>query len=326
MVRNGMYVLILCLVVLGPHMGWAAEAEEEGEDGASVSEELKGLYGLLKDRVSFSMGYTVWVAKWQTPFFNGIQGQTIEDNSEFAALNGPTVTVAYRIRQSEWFHTAFTNFTRLRAGFDFQEQGGQLDLNNQILLTKRDSTAIRRDHTITVGVAVWRGFGVFSGYYNNKQRFTDRFLSPPGQMLSDEDSFFRSTKTLKGPIFGAFGNVPATDRVSIYGNLGFAILDFGPTSTGAKRSSQGFSSELGTTIKGPDVWFGNRNEESKPWGFGTSFKIGFRAQIISMSTGATQFPRTEFFPSADPDSAFSVIGRKGNDITWGPIFSVTARF
>lgn len=86
-------------------------------------------------------------------------------------------------------------------------------------------------------------------------------------MLSDEDSFFRSTKTLKGPIFGAFGTLPATDRVNAYGNIGFAILDFGPTSTGAKRSSQGFSAELGTPIKGPRIRVGEDSKDPGPWGF-----------------------------------------------------------
>lgn len=55
------------------------------------------------------------------------------------------MTATLRLRQSEWFHSVFMNFTRLRAGFDFQEQGGQIDTGQEIVLTVRDTTAIRRE-------------------------------------------------------------------------------------------------------------------------------------------------------------------------------------
>lgn len=284
--------------------------------------------------ISVAAGYTMWVAKWESPNFNQLSGQVTQDNSEYAVMNGPTVAASVKLRDSDWFHSIWTSFQWLSTGFDFQTTGTPVvtpgtqigpgvNLQGGLTITERSPVATRRDLTITAGVNVWRGLSIFAGYYDNKQKFTINTVEPPGVTLANNPE--RVTKRLQGPIFGISATAPVTRRIGAYGNLAMALLDFEPLESGTK-ASQGFSTELGVTIAGPHLWMADELGSPNRWGVQTLLRIGFRAQIISESFGANEFPREGFRETLGVRSTASVSGQKANDITWGPIFTLTAKF
>ncbi len=227
---------------------------------------------LLGDRFSLTIGWKTWVAKWQT-FNASAAGDVTQETSDTTVMQGPTVTAAVKIRNSEFFHTAFANFTWLQGGFSFDPAF--------------TPNPLRRDYSVTAGLAVYKGLGVFAGYYHNMQRFDDAFW-------------------YSGPIIGIAGSVQASKRIGVFGNIAYAILDFQQTKTasvpdgGLTDSVQGYSTDVGVNISGPDLWR-----------IGTAFQVGVRAQVLHARFGSG-------------NNLFQ--NRKLNDITWGPMFTVLAKF
>ena len=249
---------------------------------------------LLGDRFTLKAGYKVWVAKWQAQVSTG--GLSNQANTDHpSAMHGPTVTGIVKLRESDWFNAAVVNFTWLYAGFDFAEQS---DTGNHFY-------ANRRDYSITAGLAIWQGFGVFAGYYNSHQEFTNQ-PNAPGFPVD------RHPRSLNGPIFGVFGNVPASEYVSLYGNLAFALLNFegrgniDPNLVQNTNSAQGYMVEVGVTLHGPRVWK-----------IGTELQAGFRAQMVQKNFGANA-------TGGAPPNGTNQLPLQ--DLTYGPIVSVSATF
>ncbi|HIA14961.1 MAG TPA: hypothetical protein EYN74_08800 [Nitrospirales bacterium] len=264
---------------------------------------------LLGDRLNLTVGYSMWIAKWESPFFDQADAQVVQDNSEVSVMNGPVATVTYQLREGDWFNRVFTTFTWLQTGFDFRESGTLFQLEGSpgaLGATVRDSVATRRDYSIGAGVTIWKGFGMFASYYDNKQEFTDRFAG-----LGDASTQF-ITKRLRGPVIGAFGAARVAERLNLYGNLGFAMLDFDSPGGGGTDAAQGYSTEVGVHIAGPRFW------KVSP-----ALQLGFRGQIITENFGPTTsapIGNVQGFQNA------SIPAQQANDITWGPILSVTAQF
>ena len=225
------------------------------------------LAGLTDGRLSVNAGYKMWVAKWKT--FNNVLVNDFSFASNTAVIDtevwskttifsGPTVTANYRLRKGEWFHSIGANFTWLLAGgFKFNndrivllDSGGPIFGAGAIAPTKR------RDYSITGSLAIWRGLGIFGGYYHNLQNFRG-------------NSFWYS-----GPLIGAYGSGKVTKRVGIYGNVAVGFFDLKTSLTDGGNGTlangvQGYSTEWGVNLNGPDVWK-----------IGTGLQVGYRAQAI----------------------------------------------
>ena len=248
---------------------------------------------LFGDRFTLKAGYKVWVAKWQAQVQTGAATNQVNADHP-SAMNGPTITGILRLRESDWFNALVVNFTWLSDGFDFAE-------------TSANSThffANRRDYSITASLAIWEGFGIFAGYYNSRQEITDRPNNPAFTTS-------RHSRLMDGPIVGVFGTVPASERVSLYGNLAYALLKFSgnrsnPNFIQDSDAVQGFMNEVGITIMGPRIWR-----------VGTELQLGFRAQIVQKNFGANA--TGSGLPSTTNQAPLL-------DVTYGPIFSVNAVF
>jgi len=249
---------------------------------------------LFGDRFTLKAGYKVWLAKWQAQAGATTTSQNQVNTDHPAALNGPTITGILKLRDSEWLNAAFVNFTWLRDGVDFAEQ----------TQTGSHFFANRRDYSITAGLTIWQGFGIFGGYYNSRQEFTNQPNS--GTAVNP-----RHPRLLEGPILGVFGSIPASERVALYGNLAYAQLKFkgscfSPSVCAETESVQGWMNEVGLTITGPRVWK-----------IGTELQLGFRAQIVQKNFGRNATGGTS--PSATDQQPL-------HDLTYGPIFTLNAVF
>ncbi len=279
MKRNTQIVLITLMVLLCH--GVAFGAEETYLDRLMMSEsnpKNRLVSGLTDGRLSINVAYKMWVAEWQSfafittsPGEPSVAGQFTSDTKLFS---GPSITAAYRFRDSEWFHSAGANFTWLKAD-DWKFSDATSTTTTTITIEPKGTS--RRDFSVTGSVAIWRGIGMFAGYYNSKQNlnlFNVKFI---------------------GPLIGMYGSGALNKWLGIYGNLGVAFLKYkkGSGST-ISDDVQGYSAECGFNINGPDVWK-----------VGTGLQLGYRAQVIRIDTSS--------------DST-------ANDVTWGPIFSIVAKF
>lgn len=294
---NKRIVFFLVLIITGASIG-PALARDPGTPAEPEATSEKSLFSfktddrepIFGDRFTLKAGYKVWVAKWQAQATASIANQTQVNSNHPSAMNGPTVTGILKLQDSKWFNASFVNFTWLHDGFDFAEQidGGTHFFAN------------RRDYSLTGGLAIWEGFGVFGGYYNSRQEFTQ----VAGTLV------FRHPRQLEGPLFGVFANVPTSERVSLYGNLAYAILKFrglcqSSTSCVETNAAQGYMSEVGVSIQGPRVWE-----------IGTELQIGFRAQIIQKNFGINATGGPGIGSNQQPLV----------DLTYGPIVQLTASF
>lgn len=298
---NKLIMFFLVLVITGVSIGPAfardpgTPAESETSSAKSIisfkTDDRESIFG---DRFTLKAGYKVWVTNWQAQVSTGAAlNQANTDHP--SAMTGPTVTGILKLRDSDkLFHALVFNFTWLNGGFDFAEQSTQ---SNHFF-------ANRRDYTLTAGVAIWEGFGVFGGYYNSRREFTNQPNDPSFAVT-------RYPSNMDGPIIGIFGNVPASERFLLYGNLAYANLhysgsSFSPQFVQDTKSVQGYMSEVGVTINGPRVWK-----------IGTEFQIGFRAQIVQKNFGANAtgggLPGTT--------NQLPLL-----DVTYGPTFTVNAAF
>lgn len=297
---NKLIMFFLVLVITDSSVGPAlardpgTPAEPETSEKSLFSFKTDDRESIFGDRVTLKAGYKVWVAKWQAQFSATTTAQNQVNTDHPMALNGPTVTGLLKLRDGSWFNSAFVNFTWLHDGADFAEQ-------------RVDSSHIfanRRDYTLTAGLAVWEGFGVFGGYYNSRQEFTNQ-PNQPGLGVS------RHPRLLDGPIIGIFGNVPASERFMLYGNLAIALLKFrgfcpAPNACAQTDSAQGFMNEVGVTIQGPRIWK-----------IGTELQLGFRTQIIQKNFGADATGAGT--PNVSNQQPLL-------DVTYGPVFTINAAF
>jgi len=213
------------------------------------------LAGLSDDRLSLTTAYKMWIANWQSfsfvRFFVPPTTVTPTTPTQFTSdvtfFSGPSITGSYRIRDSEWFHTVGVNFTWLVAGgWEFSD--------SSFGRPPPGLTAKRRDYSITGSLAIWRGIGIFGGYYNTQQD------------LSIFDVRF------SGPIIGVYGSGGINKRVGVYGNLALAFLDYKGSAGTISNDVKGYSTEWGFNINGPDVWK-----------MGTGMQIGYRAQVLRVT-------------------------------------------
>ena len=257
---------------------WAADEPEAADRG------------ILGDRFSLDAGMKFWVAKWQAAgFVNGVNSTRTSDTT---ALMGPSITGTMRLRDEEFFHSLGVNFTWLEAGgFDMSSFG-----NGTNGPTDRTS-ATRRDYSIVGTLAIWRGFGIFGGYYHMQQRFSSQFSTITGPA--------KSSVWISGPIVGVYGSGTVSGRLKAYGNLAVGFFDEKTNEAGtgvgpgrvAANGVQGYAGEMGLSYDGPSI--------KTRWGaIGSAVQAGFRAQIININNS----------PLAN------------NDVTWGPTFQIIARF
>ena len=270
-------MLLVLTAVIGDVV-WAAEEK---------ADELT--HGILGDRFSLDIGMKFWVAKWQAA---GSVGQINSTRtSDTTALMGPSITASYRLRDDELFHSVGVNFTWLEAGgFDFSSFGNNA---NGIGGPTDRTSATRRDYSIVGTLAIWRGFGIFGGYYHMQQRFSSSFISLTGPA--------QSSVWISGPIIGMYGNGTITGPLKAYGNIALGFFDEKTNQSGQDRvatnGSNGYAAEMGLSLDGPSIKTGRGN-------IGSAIQMGFRAQIINNNNS----------PLAN------------NDVTWGPTFQIVARF
>jgi hypothetical protein len=289
---RGTWVVVCCVIAVSCLQGqraWSADklpADSPGDQQTSKR--------ILGDRFSFDAGLKFWVAKWQPAGFvtTGTTSVNASRTSDTTAMLGPSLTGTVRVRDDEWFNSVSVNFTWLQAGgFDFSPMG----FNNSIPIDQTSAT--RRDYSIVAALSVWRGFGIFAGYYNMQQRFNSQ--SPSG--------FFpglrQETVYISGPLIGFFGSGTVTGPLKAYGNLAIGFYDEksnnNPTGTvqTTAKGVQGYSAEFGLSLDGPSIGTGLGS-------IGSAVQMGFRAQIINVNNS----------PLAN------------NDVTWGPTFQVVVRF
>ncbi len=298
---NKWIVLFLVLIITGAIVA-PVFARDPGTPAEPETTSAKSLFSfktddrepLFGDRFTLKAGYKVWVAKWQAQFAATTQDPNQANTDHPMALNGPTVTGLLKLREGSWVNSAFINFTWLHDGADFAENGFQ----SQHLF------ANRRDYSLTAGLAIWEGFGVFGGYYNSRQEFTNQPNDPA-------QGAFRHSRLLEGPIIGIFGNVPASERFMLYGNLAIALLKFKGNCPASNRcaetdSAQGFMNEVGVTIQGPRIWE-----------IGTELQLGFRTQIVQKNFGAN---------ATGAGTPFASDQQPLLDVTYGPVFTINAAF
>lgn len=279
------YVVLCVIALLGilpTDRLWAADEPEPAKRS------------ILGDRFSLDTGMKFWVAKWQ-PAGNAL-GISASRTSDTTAMMGPSITGTVRLRDEEWFNSASVNFTWLQAGgFDFSPLGNNITAENFFSFAGPTdiTSATRRDYSLSAALSIWRGFGIFAGYYHMQQSFSSQFLTLGGPA--------KSSVWISGPIVGVFGSGTISGPLKSYGNLAVGFYDeknneAGPTITSA-RGVQGYSAEFGLSLDGPSLQTGIGQ-------IGSAFQMGFRAQIININNS----------PSAN------------NDVTWGPTFQVVARF
>jgi len=290
-------VMVVTALMMGP-----AFAREPGTPAEPEATSAKSLFSfktdnrepIFGDRFTVKAGYKVWVAKWQAQIGANTTTQTQFNSDHPSAMNGPTVTGVLRLRESPWFNALVVNFTWLRDGFDFAENS---DTASHIF-------ANRRDYTVTAGLTIWEGFGIFGGYYHSRQEITDQPNASPV-------AIDRYSRNLSGPIFGVFGNGQISERISLYGNLAYAALNYKGFETppfifNNTDAVQGFMNEVGVTVTGPRVWK-----------IGTEVQVGFRSQIVQKNFGA----------SATGSGLPGTTNKQPLlDVTYGPIFSISAVF
>lgn len=277
--RVGGAVCLIAAMIVVPAAGlWAAEPAPPPEKS------------LLGDRFGFDAGLKLWVAKWQPGgFANGINASRTSDTT---TMVGPSLTGTVRLRDEEWLNSLSVNFTWLEAGgFDFSPLG----FNNGGTGSRIDQTsAIRRDYSLVAALSIWRGFGVFAGYYHMQQRFSSQYF---GNITGAP----KESVWISGPFIGVFGSGVVAGPLKSYGNLAVGFYDEKSNSTGQNRTTangvQGYSAEFGLALDGPSLKTGMGK-------IGSAFQMGFRAQIINVNNS----------PLAN------------NDVTWGPTFQFTARF
>ena len=288
-------IMVVTALMIGP-----AFAREPGTPAEPETTSAKSLFSfktddresLFGDRFTVKAGYKVWVANWQAQASSSVNGQNQVNNDHPSAMNGPTVTAILKIQDSRWFNGGFVNFTWLHDGFDFAEQSE----------SSPHFFANRRDYSITGGITVFEGFGIFAGYYNSRQEFTNR-PNQSGSLVT------RHPRLLEGPMMGAFFSVPVSEHIGFYGNVAYALLNFSgsivpPNNISQTDSVQGWMNEVGVTLTGPRIWK-----------VGTELQMGFRAQIVLKHFGrsATGGPNgTDQLPL--------------HDLTYGPIFAINAVF
>lgn len=254
------------------------------------SEEVRtGVLGTLAkkvgDRLTVDAGVKFWIARWQTrASLRGALATTA--TSDITTLIGPTVTGRLKLRDHDFFHTLSVNFNYLVAGgFDFSpigttESGAPLD----------KTSATRSDYSIVAILSVWRGFGIFGGYYNMTQKFTTVDLVNSGEPQ------LKTNASISGPIIGIYGTGTVVDRLRAYGNLAIGFFDY-EVQGDSSGSTEGYAGELGLSYDGPSL--------KTPLGaIDSSIQAGWRAQIIH-----TRFTVTQ-----------------ANDVTWGPTLALLLRF
>jgi hypothetical protein len=276
------YVLVVFLIITSPIQGLAQDLESKTAKPlfSFKTDDREPLFG---ERFQFKAGYKIWVAHWQAPIGAGT-GNVNQLNSDHpSAMNGPSIAARFKLRDGEWFNSLIAGGSWLRAGFDFHES------------STLHSFPIRNDYNGTLGLAVYEGFGLFTGYYLSDQKFAN--VTPTGTT--------HSTRTIQGPLFGGFATVPVSEHVSFYGNLAYAILNFRASSIGnfafGTDSAHGWMNEVGFNFTGPRVA-----------NIGTELQAGFRTQIIRKTFGSNVSGTQQ--------------GQVGNDITYGPIFTINAVF
>ncbi len=266
---------------------------------------------LLGDRFSVDIGYKAWIAKWST--VNGTLlisdgneevglGPSQEALSNYFLMHGPTVTVGAKIREHDWFHSTFVNFTWLQGNPNFL--AGDTDTfdseTNLTLSFSPSDEAKRRDYSIVAGLGIYKGLGVYAGYYNQKGKFKggSAKLTDEGEPLANFK--FKETEIFRGPLLGLYANVPLINPVGFYSNFTAALLRAKFEGTSKTGAAQGLSAEMGLAIKGPQ------------WPYvRTAFQVGFRGQFIT-----AKLPKDISRPG----------DRKFSSNTWGPIFSLLVRF
>jgi len=294
--RLSFILAMFVLLLASPSPGLAEDLESKAAKPlfSFKTDDRDPLFG---DRFTLKAGYKVWVAKWQAQTVSTTTGSQAVNADHPSALNGPTLTGILKLRDSQWFNALVFNFTWMRDGFDFAEPNTPAN--------RQHFFANRRDYSLTAGLAIWEGFGIFGGYYHSRQEFTNEATDNPPSFAT-----VRHPRTVSGPIIGIFGNIPASERFALYGNLAYAPLKFrGQTlSTFIQNSDsvQGWMVEAGTTINGPRVWK-----------IGTELQLGFRAQIIQKNfgrnaTGGANVNATDQLPLVD--------------LTYGPVFTLNAVF
>jgi hypothetical protein len=195
------------------------------------------------------------------------------------------------------------SYQYLNAGFGFHQYGDTSagGLSNSL------ASALRTDTTVSVSIPVYKGYGVFGGFYHSYQRFQ---FARRGFNSGRE-----ATLRFKGPIVGLFGSQPIPDtRASLYGNLGVGWLTVHPAQPDGQGTNTLFSTD---SVMAYSVETGVNYGLPEFWKIKTSAQIGFRAQVLQQTFGASCCGFT---------GANAAFDRRSNDILWGPTFMLAAGF
>lgn len=309
-VRILMAVLLFAglLVTALPDLGQAEEKADGGlateptriesaPESAPMTEpgQKKTLLGPFTLQVGFKTWYTQWQTRTGGTTATGMNQQT----SVFSPMMGPQITLGYtRPGGGDWFRGAYVSYQYLNSSFDLHQFGSPTSG-----LTTEARSATRSDTTVTVSLPVYKGYGVFGGYYQSLQRF-------------QFPQFGTATETallFKGPVVGAFGSQPIPDtRASLYGNAGVGWLSLHPAQPGGQGTNQNFRTD---SVMAYSVETGVNYSLPEFWKMRPSAQIGFRAQVLQQTFGSSVC-------TGGPCPN----GPRANDILWGPTFMIATAF
>ena len=295
-VRILMAVLLLAgmLVTVLPDLGQAEEPASMTDAGQQTT---------LLGPFSLQAGYKTWYAQWQSRSIISNATGSNQQTSSFAPMTGPLITLGYTRRGSEdWFRGLYVSYQYLNGGFGYHDYG-----STGTQTVPAIQTALRTDTTISASIPVYKGYGVFGGFYESLQRFQFSKGTPRQASLR-----------FKGPVAGLFGSEPVTGtRAALYGNVGVGWLTLHP----GQSDGQGTNAQFGTeSVMMYSMESGVNYGLPGFWKIRPSVQIGFRAQVLQQT-----FPRS--FPAASGNAATNLLANtRTNDIMWGPTFMVSAAF
>jgi opacity protein-like surface antigen len=216
---------------------------------------------VFADDTKVSLGIRAWSNSWEEKVdFSGGGSQTFKMGS--ALMVGPSLNVRFS-------NNLFVSATYLVTTKDYESSGW---------FNAGDSMSIKRkDMDLAVGYMIIPQFGVFAGYKTLNADLSYTFT--PGGF----NNFDAGSWTLKGPGFGILGNIPISDMIAIYGNLGILFMKEEIQVTGGgteKNDMTGATLEIGVAFA---------------FTSSLSANVGFKSQAFTGEDAVTKDKVTETF-------------------------------
>ena len=270
------------------------------------------------DRLIIDIGLKTWVATWQAPLlFVPTSAGTNAITTTPTIMTGPTLTAALKTSDSPWFNHLFANFTYMTSAGDFDfnyskvNQSGVSTTGAALpgtFIPFKSIKADRSDLNFIVGTNVYRGLGIFGGYFNSSQtlKFT-QFTSPATSTATTSTNVDR---TIDAFIFGISASGDLSENLDFRGNLAGAAGSLKYTNLSPNAEPLiGWSSEVGLKLHG------HFTRKFEPYLY-----LGFRVQDYESQYKLTQATRLAGVNVTTTQTL------SYQDLTYGPVFQIGAQF